>query len=72
MNTRQHNAWMYAGGGLELMRELFKEYGCVNFPAGNTGAQMGGWFRKEIKSPADLKGPAAFPAWDPAKWPAGE
>jgi TRAP-type mannitol/chloroaromatic compound transport system substrate-binding protein len=56
MNTRQHNAWMYAGGGLELMRELFKEYGCVNFPAGNTGAQMGGWFRKEIKSPADLKG----------------
>ena len=47
---------MYAGGGMELMRELFKEYGCVNFPAGNTGAQMGGWFRKEIKSPADLKG----------------
>jgi TRAP-type mannitol/chloroaromatic compound transport system substrate-binding protein len=56
LNTRQQNAWMYAGGGLELMRELFKEYGCVQFPAGNTGAQMGGWFRKEIKSVADLKG----------------
>ena len=56
LNTRQQNAWMYAGGGLDLMRDLFKEYGCVQFPAGNTGAQMGGWFRKEIKSVADLKG----------------
>ena len=56
LNTRQQNAWMYAGGGLDLMRDLFKEYGCVQFPAGNTGAQMGGWFRKEIKSVDDLKG----------------
>jgi TRAP-type mannitol/chloroaromatic compound transport system substrate-binding protein len=56
MNARQQNAWMYYGGGLELMREFFKEYNVINFPAGNTGAQMGGWFRKEIKSLADLKG----------------
>ena len=38
------------------MREFFKDYNIVNFPAGNTGAQMGGWFRKEIKTVADLKG----------------
>jgi len=56
MNTRQQGAWMRHGGGLELMREFFREYNCVNFPAGNTGAQMGGWFRKEIKTVADLKG----------------
>ena len=56
MNARQQNAWMYHGGGLQLMREFFKTYNIVNFPAGNTGAQMGGWFRKEIKTVADLKG----------------
>jgi len=38
------------------MEPLFKEFGCVAIPAGNTGCQMGGWFRKEIKSVADLKG----------------
>ncbi len=56
LNTRQHNSWMYAGGGLELIREVYKDFGIINFPAGNTGAQMGGWFRKEIKTVADLKG----------------
>lgn len=56
LNTRQQNAWMYHGGGLELMRELFSEYNVIQFPAGNTGAQMGGWFRKEIKSLDDLNG----------------
>ena len=56
MNARQQNAWMYHGGGLELMRDFFKDYNIINFPAGNTGAQMGGWFRKEIKSVADMKG----------------
>jgi len=56
LNARQQNAWMYYGGGLEAMAPLFKEYGCVQFPAGNTGAQMGGWYRKEIRSVADLKG----------------
>ncbi|MGF1613130.1 MAG: TRAP transporter substrate-binding protein [Gammaproteobacteria bacterium] len=56
LNTRQQNAWMYHGGGLELMRELFSEYNVIQFPAGNTGAQMGGWFRREINSLRDLKG----------------
>jgi TRAP-type mannitol/chloroaromatic compound transport system substrate-binding protein len=56
MTPRQHNAWMQYGGGLDLMRELYKQAGVVQMPCGNTGAQMGGWFRKEIKSVDDLKG----------------
>jgi len=56
MNTRQNNAWYYFGGGREAMEPLFKDYGCIAIPAGNTGCQMGGWYRKEIKSVADLKG----------------
>jgi TRAP-type mannitol/chloroaromatic compound transport system substrate-binding protein len=56
MNTRQINAWYMQGGGLETMRAFFKDYNVYNIPAGNTGAQMGGWFRKEIKTVADLNG----------------
>jgi TRAP-type mannitol/chloroaromatic compound transport system substrate-binding protein len=56
LTARQQNAWFYYGGGLDLMRDFYKEYGVVNFPLGNTGTQMGGWFRKEINSLADLKG----------------
>jgi TRAP-type mannitol/chloroaromatic compound transport system substrate-binding protein len=56
LNCRQQNAWMYYGGGLELMRGLYQQYNIVNFPAGNTGAQMAGWYRREIKSVVDLKG----------------
>src|SRR3984893_14158094 len=56
MNTRQMNAWMMHGGGLQLMRDFFKDYNVYNLPAGNTGAQMGGWFRKEIKTVGDLQG----------------
>lgn len=56
MNARQQNAWMYSGGGIELMRELFRSYHIIQFPGGNTGAQMGGWFRHEVHSLADLKG----------------
>jgi len=56
MNARQQYAWYYHGGGLELMREFYKGHGVVNHLAGNTGCQMGGWFRKPIKSVADLKG----------------
>ncbi|MEO5337652.1 MAG: TRAP transporter substrate-binding protein [Magnetospirillum sp. WYHS-4] len=56
LNARQQNAWLYHGGGLELLRDFYKGYNVINFPAGNTGAQMGGWFRKEIKTPEDLKG----------------
>ena len=56
LNARQMTAWMYEGNGLKLMREFYREYNIVNFPMGNTGAQMGGWYRKEIKSLADFKG----------------
>ena len=56
LNARQTNAWQIFGGGLELFREFYKGYNIYNIPCGNTGAQMGGWFRKEIKSVADLKG----------------
>ena len=56
LNSRQMTAWMYEGNGLKLMREFYAKYNIINFPAGNTGAQMGGWFRKEIKSTQDLKG----------------
>ena len=56
LNPRQQMAWMYYGGGLELMRELYGKYDCYPIPIGNFGVAMGGWFRKEIKSLADLKG----------------
>lgn len=56
MNLRQQNAWQYHGGGIKLIREFLRDYNVVQFPAGNTGTQMGGWFRKEIKSLNDLKG----------------
>ena len=56
LTARQQNAWMLQGNGMKLMREFFKEYNVVNFLGGNTNAQMGGWFRKEIKTVADLQG----------------
>ncbi len=56
LNSRQQNGWMYYGGGLELMNEFYATHKLIGFPCGNTGAQMGGWFRNEIKSLADLQG----------------
>jgi TRAP-type mannitol/chloroaromatic compound transport system substrate-binding protein len=56
LNSRQMTAWMQEGNGLKLMREFYKNYNIINFAAGNTGAQMAGWFRKEMKSVADVKG----------------
>ena len=56
MNSRQMTAWMYDGNGMKLLREFYARYDIVNFPMGNTGAQMGGWYRKEIRSVADLNG----------------
>jgi TRAP-type mannitol/chloroaromatic compound transport system substrate-binding protein len=56
LNSRQMTAWMYEGNGGKLMREFYAKYNIVNFPAGNTGCQMGGWYRKEIKSAKDIKG----------------
>ncbi|HIW06016.1 MAG TPA: TRAP transporter substrate-binding protein DctP [Candidatus Ignatzschineria merdigallinarum] len=56
LTTRMQNAWYYAGGGTEILRDLFDKYNIVNFPGGNSNTQMGGWFRKEVKTVADLKG----------------
>jgi TRAP-type mannitol/chloroaromatic compound transport system substrate-binding protein len=56
MHSRQQTAWFHSGGGRELLREFYSDYGVVNFLGGNTGAQMGGWFRKEIKSLEDMRG----------------
>lgn len=57
LTSRQQNAWLYSGGGLEMLREFYaNEFGLIQFPAGNTGVQMGGWFTKEINSVSDLQG----------------
>jgi TRAP-type mannitol/chloroaromatic compound transport system substrate-binding protein len=56
LNARQQNAWLYHGGGNELINEFFGKYNIVGMPGGNTGTQMGGWFRNEVNSLADLKG----------------
>ena len=56
LNSRQQNAWLRFGEGRKLINEFLREYNIVGLTCGNTGAQMGGWFRKEIKSLADLKG----------------
>ena len=56
LNSRQQTAWFDQGGGRDLLRSFYKDYGIVNFLGGNTGTQMGGWFRKEIKTVKDLDG----------------
>ena len=56
MFADQFNAWLYFGGGLELWHEAYAPHGVIPFPVGNTGAQMGGWFNREINSMADLRG----------------
>ena len=57
LTARQQNAWLYEAGGLELMQGIYADrFNAIQFPAGNTGVQMGGWFNKEINSAADLQG----------------
>ncbi|MDJ0901339.1 MAG: ABC transporter substrate-binding protein [Xenococcus sp. MO_188.B8] len=56
LTASQQNAWLYYGGGLEAMRKLYQDLGIVNFPGGNTGTQMGGWFKQEVKTIADFQG----------------
>jgi TRAP-type mannitol/chloroaromatic compound transport system substrate-binding protein len=56
LNSRMQNAWNYYGGGNDLLNEFFAKFQMHGIPCGNTGAQMGGWFRKEIKSVADFNG----------------
>ena len=56
MNALEQYAWFYFGGGMELAQKAYEKHGLYSFPGGNTGVQMGGWFRKEINSLDDLKG----------------
>src|SRR3954465_2687551 len=56
LNARQKNAWLMQGGGNELVNEFLGKYNVHAIPGGNTGTQMGGWFRKEVKTVADLQG----------------
>ncbi len=55
LTAQQQNAWLYYGGGLEAVQGLYRDFGVVSFPAGNTGVQMGGWFKREINTLDDLK-----------------
>jgi TRAP-type mannitol/chloroaromatic compound transport system substrate-binding protein len=56
LNSRMQNAWQFYGGGMDMMNEFYGKFNIHGIPCGNTGCQMGGWFRKEIKSPADMNG----------------
>ncbi len=56
MLASEQYAWFYYGGGMELMKQVYDQYGILSFPGGNTGNQMGGWFKKEINSVEDLQG----------------
>jgi TRAP-type mannitol/chloroaromatic compound transport system substrate-binding protein len=56
LNARQTTAWFYHNGGMDMLNEFYKKFNIYGMPGGNTGTQMGGWFRKEIKTPADLSG----------------
>ena len=66
LNARGMNAWHIHGGGIDLCNEFFATQGLFGLPCGNTGVQMGGWYRKEINTVADLQGlkygSAALPA----------
>jgi TRAP-type mannitol/chloroaromatic compound transport system substrate-binding protein len=56
LTAQEQNAWLYFGDGLKLWHELYAQYGLIAFPAGNTGTQMGGWFKRPLHSLADLNG----------------
>ena len=56
MIASEQYAWFYYGGGMDLMKKVYDKYGVMSYPGGNTGNQMGGWFKKEINSVEDLKG----------------
>ena len=69
MTARQQAVWLHQGGGLELSRKLFADFNVINFPAGNTGVQMGGWFKREINSLEDMQGlKMRIPAWAGRSW----
>jgi TRAP-type mannitol/chloroaromatic compound transport system substrate-binding protein len=57
LTGRQQNAWLFEGGGLAMLQSIYaRRFGVIQFPAGNTGAQMGGWFKQEVPTVASLQG----------------
>ncbi len=56
LTAQEQNAWLYYGGGIAEADKIYNGLGLKFLPMGNTGNQMGGWYRKEVKSVADLKG----------------
>ncbi|NJM97971.1 MAG: ABC transporter substrate-binding protein [Phormidesmis sp. RL_2_1] len=56
LNAAQQDAWLYYGGGLEAMQSVYAALGVINFPGGNTGAQMGGWFKRQVNTVQDFAG----------------
>jgi len=56
LTTRQQYAWMMHGGGLELLNDIYADFGIISFPCNSTGGQMGGWFRQPVNSLAEIRG----------------
>ena len=56
LTASQQNAWLYHGGGLEAMHNIYADFNVISFPAGNSGVQMGGWFKRQIGSVSDFNG----------------
>jgi TRAP-type mannitol/chloroaromatic compound transport system substrate-binding protein len=56
LSTRQQYAWMMHGGGLELLNDIYADFGIISFPCNSTGGQMGGWFREPVNSISELSG----------------
>jgi TRAP-type mannitol/chloroaromatic compound transport system substrate-binding protein len=56
LTAQQQNAWLYPGGGMETMNKIYADFNIISFPTSNIGAQMGGWFKREINALADLNG----------------
>ncbi len=56
LSAQQQNAWLYEAGGNEAINNLYADFGVISFPAGNTGAQMGGWFKRKLEGLSSLQG----------------
>lgn len=56
LSSTEHISWLFHGGGMKLIRDVYDDFGVTNFPAATTGGQMGGWFKKEVNKASDLKG----------------
>ena len=56
LTAQQQNAWLYEAGGIEALNQIFADFGVISFPAGNTGAQMGGWFKQKLEGLQSLQG----------------